>query len=145
MSFTQDFFTQRRNFGDGTTRIGEHDRLWYDAITNTIRIWDGNPGGKIVGGGGDGGQWYNTRLVTTNSYTVVPDDYYIGINYPGEVTIILPMAENGDKVVIKDESGRCSINPIILSGHIDNEVDGAILQINNAAIHMIYRDGWRII
>jgi hypothetical protein len=32
------------------------DRLWYDPLTNTIRVGDGNPGGRIVGfGGGTGG------------------------------------------------------------------------------------------
>lgn len=145
MTFTQDFFTQRRNYNDGTTRIGEQDRLWYDPDTNTIRVWDGNPGGKIVGGGGGGGQWYNTRLVTTNSYTVQPEDYYVGVNYAGIVTITLPPAANGDKVVIKDESGACSTNHIVLAGLVDNDPGGAILAMNNGAIHMIYRDGWRII
>jgi hypothetical protein len=50
-TFTQDFFTSRRNQSDGDTRIGELDRLWYDPKTNTIRISDGStPGGIIVGG-----------------------------------------------------------------------------------------------
>lgn len=49
-NFTQDFFTSRRNFGDGNVRVGELDRLWYDPNTNTIRIGDGSPGGKIVSG-----------------------------------------------------------------------------------------------
>lgn len=53
--FTQDFLTSRRNFPDGTTRIGEEGRLWYDSITNTIRISDGiTPGGILVIGGGTG-------------------------------------------------------------------------------------------
>ena len=30
------------------------DRLWYDPTTNTIRVGDGNPGGRIVGFGGNG-------------------------------------------------------------------------------------------
>jgi len=30
MAFTQDFFTSRRNFDDGTTRIGDLDRKWVD-------------------------------------------------------------------------------------------------------------------
>lgn len=50
--FTQDFFTSRRNLRDGNTRIDPRDRLWYDPITNTIRIGDGvTPGGIIVGAG----------------------------------------------------------------------------------------------
>jgi hypothetical protein len=52
MAFTQDFVTSRNNFPDGTTRTGQLDRLWYDSNTNTIRIGDNTPGGKIVGGGG---------------------------------------------------------------------------------------------
>ena len=51
--YTQDFFTDRRNHGDGDTRIGQMDRLWYDPVTNTIRVGDGNPGGRIVGFGGN--------------------------------------------------------------------------------------------
>ena len=46
--FTQDFFTSRRNRADGNTYVGQQDRLWYDSITNTIRIGDGTAGGKIV-------------------------------------------------------------------------------------------------
>ena len=48
MSFTQDFFTSRRNYADGTTYVGQLDRLWYSAEDNTIRIGNGLPGGRIV-------------------------------------------------------------------------------------------------
>jgi len=58
MAFTQDFRTQRRNYDDGETRIGEKDRLWYDSSTNSIRIGDGEtPGGVIVGGGSGAGDY----------------------------------------------------------------------------------------
>lgn len=65
-NFTQDFFTSRRNIGDGNVRIGERDRLWYDPITNTIRIGDGTPGGKIVSGGGGGGGTANIAIYNGN-------------------------------------------------------------------------------
>jgi hypothetical protein len=56
MAFTQDFVTSRRNYDDGNTRIGETDRLWYDSITQTIRISDGvTPGGIVITGGGSSG------------------------------------------------------------------------------------------
>ena len=60
MAYTQDFFTSRRNYSDGNTRIGENGRLWYDPITNTIRVSDGaTSGGIIVGfGGGNGSTGY---------------------------------------------------------------------------------------
>jgi len=67
MSFTQDFRTQRRNYSDGETRIGEKDRLWYDSSTNSIRIGDGEtPGGVIVGGSGGGSDYV---LPTASSTT----------------------------------------------------------------------------
>ena len=88
----------------------------------------------------------NTRLVTSNTYSLVPDDYYVGINYEGSTTITLqPTAQNGKVIVIKDESGNCSINPITVTGNVDNDSGGFILKINNGAIQMIYRNGWRII
>lgn len=55
MGFTQDLLTSRRNIADGSTRIGELDRLWYSSDDNTIRIGDGaTPGGIIVCGGSGG-------------------------------------------------------------------------------------------
>jgi hypothetical protein len=64
MAFTQDFRTQRRNYNDGDTRIGEKDRLWYDSNTNSIRISDGEtPGGIAVGGAG--GSDYTLPTATT--------------------------------------------------------------------------------
>lgn len=58
--FVQDFFTSRSNYADGNTRIGQLDRLWYDSITNTVRISDGiTPGGIIVSGGGTGISGYS--------------------------------------------------------------------------------------
>lgn len=145
MSFTQDLFTQRRNYEDGNVRIGQLDRIWYDEHRNAFYIGDGvTPGGILIGAGG-GGTGYTTRLVTTSTYTVVPTDYYVGVNYPGVCTITLPVSTNGDKVIIKDESGLASVNNIILAGNVDNDPGGAILAIDNGGIHMIYRDGWRII
>ncbi len=89
---------------------------------------------------------HQTTLVTTPTYTVGRRDYYIGVNYPGIVTITMPAtAKNGRYVIIKDESGRCSKFPIIVHGNVDNDPDGFILRIDNGGIQMIYRDGWRIV
>jgi hypothetical protein len=146
MSFTQDLFSSRRNYEDGNVRIGQLDRIWYDEHRNAFYIGDGvTLGGKLIGGGGGAGMGYNTRLVTTDSYTVVQSDYYVGVNYAGVCTITLPVSVDGDKVIIKDESGQCAANHIILAGNVDNDPGGAILKMNYGAIHMIYRDGWRII
>ena len=57
--FTQDFRTQLRKYSDGTTRIGEEGRLWYNNSDQTLRVSDGSTEGGIVlnsgGGGGSSG------------------------------------------------------------------------------------------
>jgi len=81
MAFTQDFRTQRRNYNDGETRIGEKDRLWYDSNTNTIRISDGvTPGGTVIGGGGAGGDYTLPTASTTVKGGVKVDGSTITIN-----------------------------------------------------------------
>lgn len=89
---------------------------------------------------------YNTTEVTTPTYTVEDNDYYIGVNYAGPVTITLPTTSNSGRVlIIKDEDGDAETNPITVVGTVDNDAGGFIIQINNGAIQLIYRDGWRII
>ena len=110
--------------------------LKYDA---TLKKWVGDTieTGDVV---------YNTTLVETPTYTVVDGDWYIGVNYAGTVTITLPTtATNGRVLVIKDESGNCSSNPINATGTVDNDAGGFSLQLDNGGIQMVYRAGWRII
>lgn len=149
-NYTQDFFTDRRNYADGNVRIGQMDRLWYDPITNTIRVGDGNPGGRIVGFGGNGtGTFnYNVRTVTTD-YTFVASDYYVGVLSNTAITITLPPGEEGRICVVKDQSSNCSIHNLTIvpqgTDTIDNQ-NSVILALNNAAVDMIYTNGgWRII
>jgi hypothetical protein len=88
----------------------------------------------------------NTTEVTTSTYTVTPTDFYIGVNYAGPVTIILPASANsGRMLIIKDEDGDAETNPITVQGTVDNDVGGFIIQINNGGIQLLYRNGWRIV
>jgi hypothetical protein len=88
----------------------------------------------------------NTTFVTSNTYSLVSTDYYVGVNSPEATTIFLQTtAQEGKIIVIKDESGNCSINPISVVGNVDNDIGGFILKIDNGAIQMVYRNGWRII
>jgi hypothetical protein len=51
VSYTQDFFTSR-NSQSAEEKIGQEGRLWYDPITNSIRVGDGKTvGGIFVGTG----------------------------------------------------------------------------------------------
>ena len=96
--------------------------------------------------GASGVYTINTVLVTTATYTVQQTDYYVGINYAGNVTITLPSSpSSGRMLIIKDESGNASTNPITVLGTVDNDTGGFIIQVDNGGIQLIYRSGWRIV
>jgi len=125
-------------FLDDVARDTIADGKWlkYDATRKKFVFDNINPG-EIVN---------NTTVVTGNTYVVQDTDWYIGVNYAGPVSITIPStANNGRVLVIKDESGACETNPITVSGTVDNDAGGFILQLNNGAIQMTYRAGWRII
>lgn len=89
---------------------------------------------------------HNTTAVTSTPYFVTDTDYYIGVNVSEYTTIVLPLyPSSGRTIIVKDESGHASINPIKLDGTIDNDAGGAEIQIDNGALQLIYRDGWRIV
>ena len=89
---------------------------------------------------------HNTTLVDEATYTVNDTDYYIGVNYAGEVTITLPSSPNsGRMLIIKDESGDAETNPITVTGTVDNDAGGFVLGLDNGSITLIYRSGWRIV
>ena len=89
---------------------------------------------------------FTTTLVTSPTYAVTADDYYVGVNYAGPCTITLPASpSSGREVAIKDESGSAEANPITVVGNVDNDAGGFILAVNNGAVQLIYRNGWRII
>ena len=57
-AFIQKLFSTLQNYQNGNTRIGERNRIWYDSNTNTLRIQlDDTPGGTVIGGGGEGGNY----------------------------------------------------------------------------------------
>lgn len=89
---------------------------------------------------------YSTLLIDTPTYLVDGDEYYMGVNYAGPVTITLPITpSSGRMLIIKDESGNAETNPITVQGNVDNDAGGFIIQINNGGVQLIYRNGWRIV
>lgn len=108
--------------------------------------------GKISAHGPGGGAGsvarldHETKLINVPTYNITSKDFYLGVNYNGNVSITLPsVTNNGRMYIIKDESGNCSINPITVFGNVDNDPGGFILQQDNGGIQMIYRNGWRIV
>lgn len=90
---------------------------------------------------------YPVKTITVSSYTVLRRDHYLGVNVGTSTTITLPLTgvKQGRNLIVKDESGRCSTNRITLSGTVDSDTSGAILAIDNGALHLIYNNGWRIV
>jgi hypothetical protein len=79
VAFVQELFTSRGNYPDGSSRIGQKNRLWYDSESNTFRISDGEtPGGIIIGGGG--GDYFLPTASTTVKGGVKIDGTTIAIN-----------------------------------------------------------------
>lgn len=122
------------------------------AIQNKLKFleqWLGKISAHGPGGGAsDTSNFTNfVKLIDVPVYNVARKDHYLGVNYAGPVTINMPSGyiEPGRMVIIKDESGNCSANPISVVGNIDNDPNGFILQIDNGGIQMIYREGWRIV
>jgi hypothetical protein len=99
------------------------------------------------GGAGDVITLDHPVKVVSSNYTFTRKDYYVGVNASSTVNITIPDAIGfpGRMIIIKDESGNCSSNPIVVSGTVDNDTGGFILAQNNGGIQMIYREGWRIV
>jgi hypothetical protein len=94
----------------------------------------------------------STTSVTGSAYTAGDLDFYIGVNAPNPVTVTLPVNPvAGREIIVKDESGHAGdgvhrrITVVGANGAtIDNDTS-AIINLNNAGLRFIYRDGWRII
>lgn len=132
--FTQDFFTSRRNFADGNTRVGEEGRLWYDSITNTIRISDGStPGGIIVTSGGGGGSGTVTSVNTAGSglgFSLSGGP----ITTSGTVTLNVP-----DSTTLRTSLNIGTVANINLNGNVNTVLSGDGSWISQTLI----TDAWK--
>lgn len=91
--------------------------------------------------------------VTSSSYKVTLNDYYIGVYYAGAVTISLPKADREGKVfIVKDELGEASKGTnryitILPSGTdlIDGR-DKAILAYDYGSLTFVWKgNSWRVV
>ena len=110
---------------------------------------------STLGGGGETNLAYMDMpltYVTSSSYTITPQDYYVGVNYAGAVTITLPTPrKNGKVYIVKDELGEASKGTnryitILPSG--SDKIDGrdrAILAYDFGSLTFVYRNGWRVV
>ena len=88
---------------------------------------------------------YNTTEVNVPYYELDANDFYLGITYAGPTIELPETTSSGRMIIIKDETGNCSNNPITVTGTVDNDAGGFILQIDNGGIQLLFRNGWRIV
>lgn len=160
-------------FKDGTLQETAPSKFFYvpsnpSGVTQGDRWMDSDTGIEYVYiNDGNTNQWVqptnsagantisilSTTVVTGSTYAALPTDYYIGVSYAGPVIVTLPSApETGREMVVKDESGNAGngvTRQITIIGatsahKIDNQ-SSAIINLDNAGLHFIYRSGWRII
>jgi len=162
-------------FQDGTTQGSAPSKFFYTStspsgVTQGDRWMDSDNGIEYVYiNDGNSNQWVQptntggssttsisvlaTTTVTGATYAALPTDYYIGVSYAGQVTVTLPVApETGREIVVKDESGNAGngVNRQITivgatAAHTIDNQSSAIINLDNAGLHFIYRNGWRII
>lgn len=71
--------------------------------------------------------------IATSSYTVQKNDFIIGVNQL-PTTISLPLQKTGDrtrKVIISDEVGNASTDPITVEAQGSNDIDGSSQDVIN--------------
>jgi hypothetical protein len=111
---------------------------------------------STLGGGGESNLTYMdvpVKSVTSSSYTVKPQDYYIGVNYAGAVTITLPKADREGKIfVVKDELGEASkgtnryITILPTGSDLIDSRDRAILAYDYGSLTFIWKgNSWRVV
>jgi hypothetical protein len=127
--------------------LQRHYKIFLDRIQQQL---------STLGGGGETNLTYMdvpTTSVTTSSYTITPQDYYIGVNYAGAVTITLPRADREGKIfVVKDELGEASkgtnryITVLPTGSDLIDGRDRAILAYDYGSLTFIWKgNSWRVI
>lgn len=108
------------------------------------------------GGGGEVNLAYMDvpiTSVTSSSYSITLNDYYIGVNYAGAVSLTLPSADReGKKFVVKDELGEASkgtnryITILPTGSDLIDGRDKAILAYDYGSLTFIWKgNSWRVV
>lgn len=127
--------------------LQRHYKLFLDRIQQQL---------STMGGGGETNLTYMdvpVTSVTTSSYTIKPQDYYIGVNYAGAVTITLPTSDREGKIfVVKDELGEASkgtnryITVLPTGSDLIDGRDRAIIAYDYGSLTFIWKgNSWRVI
>jgi hypothetical protein len=90
------------------------------------------------------------RSVTSSTYIASVNDQYLGVNYPGPVTIYLPDGVENMNIIIKDESGNANevTAPIHIVPYNGQTIDGEteiIIRQGYVSLSLIYGAEWHLI
>jgi hypothetical protein len=125
----------------------KHYKIFIDRVQQQL---------STLGGGGEVNLTFMDvpmTSVTSSFYQITPQDYYIGINFAGAVTINLPRAEREGKIfIVKDELGEASKGTnryITILPSAPDLIDGrdrAILAYDYGSLTFIWRNNsWRVV
>ncbi len=103
-------------------------------------------GGVWIGLSDDG----RRTAVTTATFTATMSQYYLGVNYAGNVAIALPAGVEGKQYNIKDESGLASYTrSITVTANGSQKIDGAatvVLNVPYQSVSLLFGGGnWFIL
>ena len=127
--------------------LQKHYKIFIDRVQQQL---------STLGGGGESNLTYMDvpiTSVTTSSYTITLQDYYIGVNYAGAVTITLPRADREGKIfIVKDELGEASkgtnryITILPTGSDLIDGRDRAILAYDYGSLTFIWKNNsWRVV
>lgn len=90
-----------------------------------------------------------TTKIITESYEVLDEDCYIGVNCDKPITITLPIEPTLGKVIIIKAEMRPPIgNRTILIKAGDKTIDGystKLIQVSNECVRLVFNDNnWRV-
>jgi hypothetical protein len=128
-------------------QLQKHYKLFLERIQQQL---------STLGGGGEANLTYMDvpiTSVTSSFYRIKPQDYYIGVNYVGAVTITLPKADREGKIfVVKDELGEASkgtnryITILPTGSDLIDGRDRAILAYDYGSLTFVWKsNSWRVI
>lgn len=91
----------------------------------------------------------NRTKITISEFTVTNQQYYLGVNRDGIVTIYLPPGVENKSFVFKDEGGYASVEKsITIVPHGSETIDGANVYVITAArgsVTLVFGEGWHCI
>jgi hypothetical protein len=88
----QKFVSTEKHNIDGTTHVGDNNRVFFDVATKTFRLGDGvTPGGIVIAGGGGSGGLTGITDSTTGPVMVLTD---VNVNIENSLTLESDQALN---------------------------------------------------